>query len=56
MQDTEETTTAKLCPVPSCGHVLRLEKRERPQRGAMFVHEDWWVCTNKDCGHAEVAE
>jgi rubredoxin len=33
---------------------MRLEKRARPDGGAMFVGEDQWVCP--ECGHSEDVE
>ena len=29
---------------PNCGTEMKLEKRPRPESGAMFMGDDMWVC------------
>ena len=43
-------------PCPKCQTPMTLDKRKRPESGAMFVGEDYWICPNPKCGHTEVAD
>lgn len=40
--------TSKTCP--DCKSPMKLDEREKPQGGAMFIGPNRWICTNEICG------
>ena len=36
---------AELKKCPDCGTEMKLEKRAKPEGGAMFMSDDMWVCS-----------
>jgi len=53
--EVADAPPTRICP--KRGNPVRLERRSHPMKPvAVFVHDDYWVCTNNDCGYTAVAE
>jgi hypothetical protein len=49
VHDLNQHEQTRLCP--RCCSSMHLRQRPRPDGGAVFVHEDEWICGNGACGH-----